>query len=163
MDALAAILMPGFNESNWTDQEVGIAIGRGVLVIPVMRGATPYRFISKCQGLHAEGNTVTAVSENIFEILIGSPKTRTRMLSCLIETTVRADSEEQALKKIDHLDSIRQILGAYLEQLRDSATSSVPLTASEPQKALNNLLAKYKLKPVVNTQVADMFDDEIPF
>jgi hypothetical protein len=32
MDALAAILIPGFKESNWTDQEVGIAVGRGVLL-----------------------------------------------------------------------------------------------------------------------------------
>ena len=38
MDALAAILMPGFKESNWTDQEVGVAVGRGVLIIPIMRG-----------------------------------------------------------------------------------------------------------------------------
>jgi hypothetical protein len=30
MDALAAILTPGFKESNWTDHEVGVAIGRGV-------------------------------------------------------------------------------------------------------------------------------------
>lgn len=30
MDALAAILMPGFKDSDWTDQELGVAIGRGV-------------------------------------------------------------------------------------------------------------------------------------
>lgn len=47
MDALAAILMPGFKESDWTDQEIGVAIGRGVLVIPLIRGLTPYGFISK--------------------------------------------------------------------------------------------------------------------
>ena len=34
MDALAAILMPGFKESDWTDQEIGVAIGRGVLGRP---------------------------------------------------------------------------------------------------------------------------------
>lgn len=38
MDALAAILMPGFHESNWTDHEVGIAVGRDVLVIPIRKG-----------------------------------------------------------------------------------------------------------------------------
>lgn len=163
MDALAAILMPGFKESNWTDQEIGIAIGRSVLVIPVMRGSIPYGFISKYQGLHAEGRTVAGVSESIFKILVASPKTRTRMLSCLIETTVRAASEKEALEKLDHLGSIEQIPRQYLEQLRDSATSSVALSATKPLQALNTLLAKHKIKPVVSTKVAEPFDDDIPF
>ncbi len=29
MDALAALLTTDFHDSNWTDQEVGFAIGRG--------------------------------------------------------------------------------------------------------------------------------------
>ena len=47
MDALVAILMPGFKESDWTDQEVGVAAGRGVLIIPIIRGLSPYGFISR--------------------------------------------------------------------------------------------------------------------
>lgn len=164
MDALAAILMPGFKDSNWTDQEVGIAIGRGVLVIPVMRGSTPYGFISKYQGLHAEGKTVAAVAENIFRILTSSPKTRTRMLSCLIETTVRAASEEEAIAKLQHIESIQKIPPEYLEQLRDSAKSSVALSAKASLKALNALLTKHKLKPVSSVQATEPFeDDDIPF
>jgi len=58
MDALAAILMPGFKESNWTDQEVGVAIGRDVLIVPVMRGSTPHGFVGKFQGMNAVGKTV---------------------------------------------------------------------------------------------------------
>lgn len=52
MDALAAILMPGFKESDWTDQEVGVAVGRGVLVIPIIRGLILYGLISKFQGMN---------------------------------------------------------------------------------------------------------------
>ena len=164
MDALAAILMPGFKDSNWTDQEVGIAIGRGVLVIPVMRGSTPYGFISKYQGLHSEGKTVVAVADSIFKILIASPKTRSKMLSSLIETTVRAASEEEAIQKLTHLKSVDLLPRAYLEQLRDSAASSVALSAKAPLKALNELLGKHKLKPVGGTQAPESFDDDdIPF
>jgi hypothetical protein len=76
MDALVAILMPGFKESNWTDQEVGVAIGRGVLVIPIIRGLTPYGFIGKYQGLQANGMTVPQVAEQVFGILVAAPKTR---------------------------------------------------------------------------------------
>jgi hypothetical protein len=37
MDALAAIRMPGFHESNWTDHEVGVGVDRDVIVIPIRR------------------------------------------------------------------------------------------------------------------------------
>ena len=41
MDILIALLTEGFNESNWTDQEVGFALGRHVPVICISRGETP--------------------------------------------------------------------------------------------------------------------------
>ena len=54
MDALAAILTPGFNESKWTDQEVGVAVGRGSLIIPIRKGMNPYGFIGKYQGMQGK-------------------------------------------------------------------------------------------------------------
>lgn len=44
MDAFVAILMPGFKESNWCDQEIGFAVGKGVLIIPVRKGLDPYYY-----------------------------------------------------------------------------------------------------------------------
>src|SRR5208283_2782050 len=38
MDALTAIITPDFISSRWCDQEVGIAIGRGKLVVPLRAG-----------------------------------------------------------------------------------------------------------------------------
>lgn len=164
MDALAAILMPGFKESHWTDQEVGIAIGRGVLVLPIMRGATPYGFISKYQGLRSEGLTVTAVAKDIFRVLVTSPKTRSRMLSCLIDTAARAASEEDAIQKLRHIASVEPLPHGYLELLREGAPSSVALSENAPLKALNDLLRKHKMKPVVGAQSPETFDDDdIPF
>lgn len=163
MDALAAILMPGFKESNWTDQEVGVAVGRGVLVIPIMRGLNPYGFISKYQGLTAQGKSVSAVADDVFRILVNSPKTRTRMLSCLTETTLQSSSVPEALVKLEHLTSVQSLPLAHLEKLRDAALSSTTLASGEPLDRLNELLAKHKLKPVSPTKAPDPFDDDIPF
>jgi hypothetical protein len=69
MKALAAILTPGFRESNWTDQETGLAIGRDVLVMAIMRGIDPYGFIAKYQGLQGAGKTVRQVADGVFQIL----------------------------------------------------------------------------------------------
>lgn len=49
---LIAIITSSFLRSDWTDQEVGFAIGRDVPVVPVMRGSTPYGFLSSIQGVN---------------------------------------------------------------------------------------------------------------
>jgi hypothetical protein len=53
MDALTAILMDGFKESNWCDQEIGFALGKGVLIIPIKKDINPYGFIGKYQAIQA--------------------------------------------------------------------------------------------------------------
>lgn len=54
MHAMAALLTPEFHTSSWTDQEVGVAVARGVLVIPVRLGLDPYGFIARKQGLSGD-------------------------------------------------------------------------------------------------------------
>ena len=51
MHALLPLLTDGFHDSNWTDQEIGIAVGRGVPVISVKLGTDPYGFIAKYQAV----------------------------------------------------------------------------------------------------------------
>jgi hypothetical protein len=50
-DGMLAMVTPDFIESEFCDQEVGYAMGRGLLVIALMRGAKPYGFVSKWQGM----------------------------------------------------------------------------------------------------------------
>ena len=51
MDALVALLTENFHDSNWTDQEVGFAFGRGVPIIAVRLGMDPYGFLGRFQAL----------------------------------------------------------------------------------------------------------------
>jgi hypothetical protein len=164
MDALVAILMPGFKESNWTYQEVGVAVGRGVLVIPVMKGITPYGFISKYQGLNADGKTIIDVAKHIFQILATSPKTRTKMLSCLVEATLQAKSISDAIKKVQYLAMLKDVPRVHLERLREGATSSAILLSDEVLPQLDRLLKQGGLMAVVKMKRSQPSgDDDIPF
>lgn len=163
MDALAAILMPGFKESNWTDQEVGVAVGRGVLIIPIMRGLNPYGFISRYQGLNADGKTVSVVAEEVFRILVRSPKTRNKMLSCITETTLQSKSDAEAIDKLRHLASVDELPTSYLQKLRESAPASNVLMADGPLAELNALLAVHRLEPVSIKNVNEELENDIPF
>jgi hypothetical protein len=46
---LVACLTPGFHESVWTDQEVGWAMGKGALIVPINVGVGPYGFLARYQ------------------------------------------------------------------------------------------------------------------
>ncbi len=51
MDVLIALMTNDFANSPWTDQEIGVALGRNVLIIPIRIGADPYGFIGKYQAI----------------------------------------------------------------------------------------------------------------
>ena len=51
MDALVALLTDDFHTSEYTDQEIGFALARGVRVYPVRLGKDPYGFISGIQAI----------------------------------------------------------------------------------------------------------------
>ncbi len=54
MEAFVALMTDDFHESDWTDQEVGYAFGRGVPLIAVKLGRDPYGFIGKFQALKCD-------------------------------------------------------------------------------------------------------------
>jgi hypothetical protein len=73
MHGLTALLTPDFKESKWTDQEVGFAICRDVLVIPVKLGLDPYGFIGGIQALTGSLDRTDAIAEGILDILMKTP------------------------------------------------------------------------------------------
>lgn len=77
MDAFVALLTKDFHESDWTDQEVGYALGRGVPVIAIKRGRDPYGFIGKFQALSGKWDDAPL---ELAKLLIKEP----RMLDCYI-------------------------------------------------------------------------------
>lgn len=164
MDALAAILMPGFKESNWTDQEVGVAVGRGVLIIPIIRGLDPYGFIGKYQGFQALGKNVSQVAEGVFHILIGSPKTRGRMLTCLVDTALQSSQDGDAIEKLNRLETVSNLQEAYLERLREGAAASAIFAKGPALDQLNQLLVKRGIQKVAGHEVAALATDQgVPF
>jgi TIR domain len=70
MDAFVALITKHFHESDWTDQEVGYALARGVPIIPVTLGHKPYGFLEKFQGL---GCTWQEAPVEIAKLLIRQP------------------------------------------------------------------------------------------
>ncbi len=69
MDCLVALMTEGFHESNWTDQEVGFALGRNLKVIPVRIGIYPYGFVGKIQAIRWTKSDVKNLGWQVFKRL----------------------------------------------------------------------------------------------
>lgn len=85
MDAFVVLMTEGFHDSLWTDQEVGVAFGRGVPIISVKLGKDPYGFIGKFQALSCSWDTA---AKEIVKILVKHD----RMLNAYIKAVENCSS-----------------------------------------------------------------------
>ena len=104
MDAFVALLTGNFHESDWTDQEVGYALGRGVPLIAVKLGRDPYGFIGKFQALACDWAEAPI---EIVKLLIKEPR--------LLDEYIKAVPE---CGSFDEGNAISQIL-PFIERLTD--------------------------------------------
>ena len=112
-----------FHDSDWTDQEVGFAFGRGVPIISVRMGKDPYGFIGKFQALSCSWDTAPL---EIVKIFIKYDQ----MLNSYIKAVKNCFTYDQGNKLAEvlpHIDNlsdrqINMLISAFNEngQVRDS-------------------------------------------
>jgi hypothetical protein len=139
MDALVALISPEFLGSRWCDQEVGIAVGRGKLVVPLRCGADPHGFLGKYQGLQADDLDSSVRAERIADILIQNPQSSARMADALVERVASAltyESAKRATTLVERLPALNTRQVARLltaiednDQVRDAFGVPVRLRA----------------------------------
>ncbi len=70
-DILVAYITPGFHDSKWTDQEVGWALGRGLVAIPIaVEGENPYGFLGEYQAVrYLSEDSAAQLSRRVFRAI----------------------------------------------------------------------------------------------
>ena len=91
MDAMVAVHTPGFALSNWTQQEVGYALGRGVKVISFKMGEDPTGFISKRQALVRQGRSAEDIAREISRLLGQDTSTSARREAAVAAAVAAGD------------------------------------------------------------------------
>jgi hypothetical protein len=105
-DALVALLHENFHVSNWTDQEIGFAMGRGVPVFAVRFGQDPYGFIGRFQAFNGNGKTATALARELFDAYRKNKQTQRRMSEVLIGLFEESGSFAEAKVRIGYLEDL---------------------------------------------------------
>ena len=141
-DGALALLHPGFHESKWTDQEIGYAMAREILIVAVRFGTDPYGFIGRFQGMNGNGKAAAPLARELFDILRRHTKTRMRMASALATLFCQSNSFADAktnlrlLEKTDYWDSSLSVqvrsAAASNRQIREAAWQwNPPVTVAE--------------------------------
>ncbi len=165
MDALAAILTPGFHDSDWTDQEIGVAVGRELLIIGIRRGVDPYGFIGKYQSLQALGCTVQQVADAIFDILSSHEKSRGLLAENLVRLFLLSSGQEEIFGWLGLLEKFPSIPRRHLEKIQSNVPAKAEIArAPAVLQRVNDLLLKHSLQPItasISTETGTVGD--IPF
>lgn len=121
MDGLTALLTDSFHESKWTDQEVGVAIGRSVPIIAVRLGLDPYGFIGKYQGLQGQGKHESKLAEEIVNILFTNPNSQQQIINALVHVFGNSESFAQSKKIIELLENAPYLTDDQIKLLEKAA------------------------------------------
>jgi hypothetical protein len=123
MDGFVALMTAEFHDSNWTDQEVGYALARGVPLIAVRLGRDPYGFLGKFQALSSNWD---AAPEDIVKLLINND----RMVSAYISALRSCISFDRGNMLSRVLPSIEMLTDHQIDEMIDAFNSNNELQGS---------------------------------
>ena len=171
MDALVALLSEDFHNSNWTDQEVGVAIGRGVPLIAVRLGMDPYGLIGTSQGL--SGCTwadTDSIAVKVFQLLHKRIQDKSRLFECALTAYASSQSFADSAWKVEHLlsvfatltsDQVARVVEAY--QGNEQNTHSFKGIALLQPLLQNWTADTWTVRNNELVQVVTAIDTELPF
>jgi hypothetical protein len=127
-DALLAMMTPKFHEGNWTDQEIGIAFGRDLLIVPVRLGRDPYGFIGKFQAITDKRDDLLA--EELFTSLVKNKKTNKKMAYALMTKFENSNTYAEAKRNIALVKKIEYWDDKLIERLKQSKDNNSQIRGS---------------------------------
>lgn len=124
MDALLALVTPGFSTSIWCNQEVGWALGRQCLAISVGLGADPPGFVARFQAVQGGDGNPFGIAERVFGTLANHQATAARIGLTTSRFLGRANSWEQIKDSIaPALRQVTQFTPEALDALQAAFTN----------------------------------------
>lgn len=123
MDVLVAILTAGFRSSHWTNQEIGVAIGRGIPVLSLRLGEDPAGFTGRFQAILCDRERIDRAAWSICTHLIRKGGCVRQILSAVVERWEGAENYSNAHKImaiLGELSDLPEELLARLEAAREA-------------------------------------------
>lgn len=129
-DSLVALLHPAFHASNWTDQEIGFAMGRGLPVFAVRFGQDPYGFIGRFQGFVGGGKTPEVLARELFDAYRKSKQSQKRVGEVLLNLFEDSSSFIEAKARVGYLEQLEVWGSSFVPRLEAAAEANSQISGS---------------------------------
>lgn len=163
MDCMSAMLYDGFHQSNWCDQEVGIALGRNITVLPLLPDSDPYGFLGEYQGIKIKGMYPEALAKEIFKILCDNTNTRSKYLTCLTNLLLSSSSKNDALKWLSLIEEISNLDIDFWKSIQSHVNDNGVLLKTEVLDRLNKHFEFYNIPKIVKYVATTTNANDLPF
>ncbi len=104
MEVMLIILTDDFHESNWTNQEIGFALGKGIPIIALKVGKTdPKGFISSKQAMKITTPPLEDSAPEVHKLLVNEIGQEGRLKSIMIEAFVSSPNFVESMERLKRL------------------------------------------------------------
>ncbi|WP_375458349.1 toll/interleukin-1 receptor domain-containing protein [uncultured Enterovirga sp.] len=161
-DSLVALLHDDFHASNWTDQEIGFAMGRGIPVFAVRLGQDPYGFIGRFQAFNGSGKAPAALAIELFNAYRKNKQSQAAMQNVLISLLEKSGSFESARVRTGYLEDMTSWHPSFTGRVRAAIRDNTQVGSSWGVPGRLEALIE-KMDPSARRPKARDLDDDIPF
>jgi len=129
MDVMVALLSEDFPDSDWTDQEVGVAIGREVPLIAIRLGRDPYGLMGQWQGVGGcSWDKPQEMAMKILEILHKKLADKSKLFEAALSAYASSESFDSSGWAIENLlskfktltsEQVGRVMESYRENLQN--------------------------------------------
>ena len=130
MDGLVALLAPGFKESNWCDQEVGVAIGRRLPIISVRVGLDPYGIIGKYQAVQGVGKDNRTLAHELYDLFMLNPTIGPKITSALVKMLSESFSFDESKRLISLIEQSPYLTTKHTSSMQESIEKNGQVSSS---------------------------------
>jgi len=159
MNAMCALVTEDFNKSLWTDQEVGFALGRGVPVVTVRVGGTPYGLMGKAQAMRGDLANTSTLAQGLFDVIVKQESCRRIIIEGLISSLESAITYANAKQSIRQIHVLRELLTPeQIKRILQAARDN-----SQVREATNVPEQIAAIAKRAGVSLPEPIDDDIPF
>jgi hypothetical protein len=166
MQALVAIITPEFHQSVFTNQEIGVALGRGIQIISIKIDVKdPPGFLSSRQALMGRLNSPLPLARAIVKILLEHPDTAQPAREAILEHFVNSSGvvqTQECLKQIQKFpDFTREEAERLQTAFKNDWTTKAYYVPGKLTKLIQTHFPRFRDPTAEEPPVPD--DDDIPF
>lgn len=162
-DVLVAMISEGFRESQWCDQEIGAAVGRGIPVFSFYYEKEPHGFAGLYQGVKVLGKQADVLVDQMVQQFIKGPATSRQATRSIVKALRHSQSFAHSNYLAEWLPRLTWLGDDEAAILRESLRDNSQVSGARlAERAVPELLIRFGYS-IHDRDNPAIDHDEIPF